>query len=68
MLQWARGNGCPWDQNACSNAAREGRLDTLRWVGAGGCSWDHIMNRLAALYRKELVMEWAKVKGYPQSA
>jgi hypothetical protein len=31
VLQWARANGCPWDENTCSEAASNGHLDVLHW-------------------------------------
>ena len=37
VLQWARANGCPWDEyNTCSAAERRGHLEVLQWV-ANGC-------------------------------
>ncbi len=40
MLQWARASGCPWDEETCSQAAREGHLDMLKWARANGAPWN----------------------------
>ena len=40
MLQWARANGCPWDEWTCEGAAKGGHLEVLQWVRANGCPWD----------------------------
>ena len=37
VLQWARENGCPWDEDTCSGAAHNGHLEVLRWARANGC-------------------------------
>ena len=36
VLQWARANGCPWDEEVCTFAARGGRLEVLQWARANG--------------------------------
>ena len=36
VLQWARANGCPWDEKTCSSAARGGHLEVLEWARANG--------------------------------
>jgi hypothetical protein len=40
MLQWARANGCPWDEGTCAAFARGGNLEMLQWARANGCPWD----------------------------
>jgi hypothetical protein len=40
VLQWARANGCPWNENTCWGAAQVGHLEVLRWARANGCPWD----------------------------
>ncbi len=37
MLQWARANGCPWDDDTCMHAAEGGHLALLAWLRAQGC-------------------------------
>ena len=40
VLQWARQNGCPWDEETCEAAATGGHLEVLRWARQNGCPWD----------------------------
>ena len=40
VLQWARANGCPWDQRTCAYAATGGHLEVLQWARANGCPWN----------------------------
>jgi hypothetical protein len=37
VLQWARANSCPWDEEICKCAAKGGHLDVLLWARANGC-------------------------------
>ena len=37
VLQWARQNGCPWDEYTCVYAAMGGHLEVLKWARANGC-------------------------------
>src|SRR5690625_1284588 len=32
VVQWARDNGCPWDEDLCSSASREGVLPVLQYL------------------------------------
>ena len=40
MLQWARNNGCPWDEKTCYYAGRNGHLQVFQWARNNGCAWD----------------------------
>ena len=40
VLQWARANGCPWDEETCAWAAENGHLEVLQWARAHGCPWN----------------------------
>ena len=40
VLQWARANGCPWDEETCAFATIGGHLEVLQWLHANGCPWD----------------------------
>jgi hypothetical protein len=40
VLQWARANGCVWDEETCSAAVGGGHLAVLQWARANGCDWD----------------------------
>ena len=48
MLQWARANGCPWNEMTCSGAATGGHLDVLRWAHEKGCPWSEETRAMAA--------------------
>jgi hypothetical protein len=38
VLQWARANHCPWDEDdMCRYAGIGGNLEVLRWVIEQGC-------------------------------
>jgi hypothetical protein len=37
VLQWARANGCPWDEGTCAAAARGGHTEALAWARKKGC-------------------------------
>ena len=37
MLQWARANGCPWDEETCTFAAKKGHNEVLQWAIENGC-------------------------------
>ena len=36
VLQWARANGCPWDNHTCRMAANGGHLNMMPWLRANG--------------------------------
>ena len=40
VLQRLRANGCPWDEDAVTNAASEGHLEVVRWAVEHGCPWN----------------------------
>ena len=59
LVQWMRGDGCPWDYGTCYNAVsgararvRSGRKDhveVLRWARENGCPWTaDVRDRAAA--------------------
>ena len=39
LVQWLRGEGCPWDWWTCSEAVLYSRVEVLRWVRENGCPW-----------------------------
>ena len=48
LVQWLRGEGCPWDWQTCYMAVDQGRVEVLRWVRENGCPWDaHVRDRAA---------------------
>ena len=48
VLQWARENDCPWDEETCARAAIGGHLEVLQWARAKGCPWDECTRARAA--------------------
>ena len=40
MVQWLRGEGCPWDWRTCLYAVAKGHVEVLRWARENGCEWD----------------------------
>ena len=40
VLQWAREQGCPWDDEICAAAAAQGHLQVLQWARAQDCPWN----------------------------
>jgi hypothetical protein len=41
VLQLARANGAPWNEETCSSAAWGGHLEVMQWARANGCPWDN---------------------------
>ena len=39
VLQWLRGEGCPWNWRTCSRAVENGNVEVLRWARENGCPW-----------------------------
>ena len=57
LVQWLRGEGCPWDTFACAHASwrsqvapggHRSHLEILRWLRANGCPWNAGTRDLAA--------------------
>ena len=65
MLQWARANGCPWNEDTCGFAAFKGHLDILQWAYSNGCPWDEITCAWAADSGYLEVLHWARANGCP---
>ena len=40
VVQWLRGEGCPWDSETCYWAVAQGHVEVLRWARENGCDWD----------------------------
>jgi hypothetical protein len=62
VLQWARGNGCPWDKETCSKAARGGHFELLQWAWEQGCPLDADVVCDIANDHLEIV-QWAREQG-----
>ena len=39
ILQWARANGCEWNEEVVNTSAEEGNLSVFRWAIENGCNW-----------------------------
>ncbi|CAB9513807.1 ankyrin repeat protein [Seminavis robusta] len=40
LMQWARQQGFPWDEQTCFLAAYSGHLEMLQWLRKNGCPWN----------------------------
>ena len=68
MLQWARGQGCPWNAYTCMYAARGGHLSTLQWAHVQGCPWDANTCSFAAREGHLSMLQWLREHGCPLNA
>ena len=65
MLQWARQNGCPWNEGTCNWAAYEGHLEVLQWAHQNGCPWNQSTCTSAVKKGHLEVLQWARRNGCP---
>ena len=49
-MMWLRAHGCPWEEDTCANAAREGSSDLLQWAHENGCPWNEEALEVAISY------------------
>ena len=54
LVQWLRGEGCPWDSWTCTRAVERGHAAVLRWARENGCEWNRWAKDRA---RRELLYE-----------
>ena len=40
LVQWLRGEGCPWHRDTCFSSVMARNVEVLRWARANGCPWD----------------------------
>jgi len=40
VVKWARENGCFWNGDICSSAAKIGHLEMLKWARKNGDPWN----------------------------
>ncbi|AVK76339.1 Ankyrin repeat protein [Pandoravirus kuranda] len=66
VLQWARANGCPWDEAAPALAAMRGHFDTIKWLHANGCPWDANTCAEAVLAGHSDILVWLRDNGCPR--
>ena len=67
LLQWARANGCPWNEETCANAAKGGHLSVLQWAQANGCPWNWRTCEYAAGGGHLSVLQWARANGWSRA-
>ena len=65
VLQWARANGCPWDEKTCAGAAEGGHLGMLKWARENGCPWNEETCAKAAYGGHLEVLQWARANDCP---
>ena len=65
VLQWARSEGCPWDEMTCSWAAAGGHLSVLQWAISEGCPWDSYTCSESAGGGHLSVLQWTRIHGCP---
>lgn len=63
ILKWLYKHQCPWDEGACSAAARVGNLEVLRWLRARNCPWNMWCLNNAAWGGHDEVIVWARANG-----
>ena len=42
-MKYAHENGCPWNEETCSEAAKNDHLECLEYARENGCPWDEEM-------------------------
>ena len=67
VLEWARQNGCTWDEGTCTGAASRGHLAVLQWARHHGCTWDEDTCARAAGGGHLAVLQWAYKNNCPWS-
>jgi hypothetical protein len=60
ILKRLRENGCPWDKEVISKAARNGKWNIVKWARLNGCDWDETPRKLAGFPTK-----WLNEHGCP---
>jgi len=63
VLQWARANGCQWNERTCTWAAWWGRLEILKWAHENGCPLDAKTCAFALMGGHLDVLQWARANG-----
>ena len=56
MLQWARENGCPWNEDTLAVAGEFGHLNVFQWALEHGCPWNSKRDAIED-YEKN-ILEW----------
>ena len=64
VLEWLRRKGCPWNEQACAEAALGGHLEVLKWLHKKGCPFDDGVREYAARGGHLEVLEWLHEHGW----
>ena len=64
-LKYIYDQGCPWDKNISSNAAKYGQLDCLKYLRENNCPWDKWTCSYAAKYGNLDCLKYAYENGCP---
>ena len=62
ILQWARANDAPWDENTCAWASAHGHLKVLQWAWANDAPWDERIWSWAGRAGHSEVLQWVYEK------
>jgi len=62
-LQLLHSNDHPWDENACTYAARGNHVDCLKYLHTNGCPWDENVYYYAAVFHGFECMKYAYEQG-----
>ena len=65
LLQWARENGCSWDVDTCTAAAKHGHLRVLKYLRLNKCPWNSWTCAVAAKHGRLETLKWARANGCP---
>src|SRR5690606_34025263 len=68
LLQWAKDNGCPWNEWTSALIARKGNLSVLQCARKDGCRWDTLTCAYAAINGHLNILQWARQNGCPWDA
>ena len=64
-MKWARENGSPWNEEACTTAVRNQHFEVLKWLKENGCPLNSIACYSAALRNKSVdILDWLLENGY----
>ena len=65
IVKWSHENGCHWDEQTCSCAARNGHFEILKWLHENGCPWDNNTSANAAECGHFEILRWSRENGCP---
>ncbi|CAM9228187.1 unnamed protein product, partial [Laminaria digitata] len=65
VLEWARANNCPGDENTCYTAAWRGHFKLFQWARENCCPWDDRTCRSAAGAGHFSALQWVQGNDCP---